>query len=106
MWARQNSGRVRGYPTIEPFERLRGSTVPEPLVTDSQAMYVDALVADLSLAYPREAEALALTHVDGLPLTKVAARLRCARTRSHELLRAATMWIEGRMAADPPTWMD
>lgn len=105
LWARTNSGSVKGYPHIDTVARLRGSTVPEPLITDAQASLIDGLVGQLHLEHPREAASLALRHVHRLPLAKVAGELRCSRSAAHSLVRAGTMWLDGRLSVELPEWM-
>lgn len=102
QWGRwAATGRPRlGYPSATPFRRLLGSTVASAQIDDSTACWVDALVGELAVEHPREAAALALTHVCGFSSRKVAGHLSCSQRAALALLERAEFWVEGRMTSN------
>lgn len=99
-WAYHRRGVKLDYPGVESVARMRGSSVPEPCLTDQEGMLLDGLVSELRARYPEEGEAVALYYLVDRRHYKIAQLMRAIpRKRVSRLLNAGIMWLDGRLKA-------
>lgn len=98
-WAAAGRERL-GFPSMSPFRRLLGSTVPSAQIDDETGCWVDSLVSELSVDHPKEAAALALVYVCGFSQRRVAGNLNCSQKSAQSLVERAEFWIEGRVGGN------
>jgi len=97
-WAYVNRGLSLNYSSIEPFERMRSSSPPEPLITDSEAIVVDEAVSALRVARPREGDTLALYYIGGKTYRGLGREVGRHHAVIASLVDSGKMWVEGRIA--------
>ena len=92
-WHREGSGNI-GFPSRTAFDRLRGSSVPTPNITDDVAMIVDGAVSRLRLRNPDQALVLTEYYLKGKSLGVIARKARSSRQTMAMTLRRAETAIE------------
>lgn len=92
-WARKNPDEALGYPGEEPFSRLRGSTVPEPLIDDTQAERIDGAVALLGIDSPMEGRIVCGYYYSRWSVKAMAGALGRDRRNISTMLRSGESWI-------------
>lgn len=99
-WTYHRRGLKLDYPGVESFARMRGSSVPEPCLTDQEGLLLDGLVSELRARYPEEGEAVVLYYLVDRRHYKIAGLMRgIARKRVGRLIHAGIMWLDGRLKA-------
>lgn len=101
IWKRSGDDRL-GYPSITPFERMRGSSVRSAQIDDIDGCMVDRFVTDLRESFPREGTAIQLYFLDGRKQEEVAKRMRCSRKLAATLIKGGVMYVEGRLQVSLP----
>lgn len=91
-WTRADSG--IGYPSRTPFDRLRGSSIPEAHITDDVAIRVDAAIGRLRQRCPDQAAVLVEYYLDRRTLAKIARRRRINRHQAALVLRQAETAVD------------
>lgn len=102
-WAYVNRGLSLYYPSIEPFERMRGAGLPEPVIDDVDAMTVDFIVSQLKAIRPAEHEAVVLHYLAGLSYRRIAKRKKKHHRDISDLVQGGKMWIEGAIQGGAPS---
>jgi len=96
-WSRINPSPSLRLPSITPYRRLLGSTLPSPVISDEMAMQVDGAVARLVQRDSETGHALVLYYFNGGNVSGVARNLRKPRWRVDVLIRAGTSWLDGAL---------
>ncbi len=96
-WAQVNPGVSLGYPTVTPFRRLLGSTVPPPLISDDEATVIDSAVARLCRRDGEMGRAVVLYYFGGGNVSWVARTMQVHRKRADMLVQSGTAWIDGTL---------
>lgn len=101
-WARAGNGLSLYYPSTEPYERLRGSSLPSASLTDDEGAIVDAVVTELVKAHKAEGDAVALFYLVTQNYARLEKLMRehghaVDRRRMSDLIRAGVMWLDGRI---------
>lgn len=96
-WAMQGRGVVRGYPGIEPYTRLLGSTVPEVMIDDEVGIRFDRLMADLCEVHPDVGTALSLRYLLHKSNRSLGRQLGIDHRKAGDLVRSGVMWLDGRL---------
>lgn len=86
-WHRADKG--IGYPSRATWERLRGSSIPEPHITDDLAVRVDGAVARLRVRCPDQAEVLTQYYLARRSLSRIARTLKQDRRAAAATLKSA-----------------
>lgn len=97
-WAHTGRGLALNFPSIQPFTRLLGSSIPEPTISDDEALALDRLVCELLEDYPAEGEVVALFYLRCFSSYRsLAKHLEVTDKRVAYLMRSGLMWIDGRL---------
>ena len=92
-WAKDNNG--LGYPSIEPYERMRASQSAGPQITDDEAMVIDRAVAELIAAKPREGDALARYYLYRPTYRELGRQLRKHHAVVAQWVDSGRSWVDG-----------
>lgn len=95
-WAYKGRGVVAQYPSIEPFTKLLGSTVPEPMIDDSTGEKIDRVICELMDDYRQYGEAVAIFYLNPSSYAELGKKMKCDRKRAASYLDSGKMWIDGR----------
>lgn len=95
QWARQGRGIYLGFPPETPFQRLRGSTVKNPLLNDVVAGEIDRAVSTLVARLPQAGEAVVLSYLCRKPLCQIARKLKVNRHQAAQLVRIGEGYVSG-----------
>lgn len=95
-WARRDPDLLRlRYSGIQPFTRqVTRSSLRAPVITDEEAMAVDAALAALGQRDKEAATATALYYSSSSNLSQVARMLGVNRNRADVLVSTGTAWID------------
>lgn len=93
-----------GYPSIQPFRQLLGSSVKGITITDDEALLIDATVARLKKRDPEMGKIVVtyyLSSAGGMGVVKLAQHLKMPEKRVRILLEAGTAWVDGALDLNP-----
>lgn len=102
-WAYSRRGLPLDYPGITAFTRLRGNSLPEPNISDTEGLQVDRAVCGLLDAHPAEGEAVALYFLVTPSYRGVGKLLRDEHGRPvhhrvvGDMVRGGLMWIDATL---------
>lgn len=101
-WAYVNRGLTIYYPGIEPCEKMRGSSLPEPIITDVEALAVDAAISQLKPLRPAEYEAIVFHYLAGYSYRQIAKKKRTHHRHIADMVQGGKMWVEGALRGGAP----
>lgn len=95
-WARREPDLVRmRYRSIQPYtQKITRSSLRAPVISDDEAMAVDAALAHLGQRDKEAAQATALYFSCNNNLSQVARILGVTRSRADVLVNAGTAWVD------------
>ena len=99
QWARVNPDFALGYPDATPFRRLLGSTVSSPLISDDDAMAIDAVVAKSQRHHPEMGKAVALYYLGTCSVSRVAKAMSIYHSKADSLVKSGTAWLDAALGA-------
>lgn len=95
QWARWSKiNHSVGYPSVQPFTKLLGNTLPSPVINDNQALEIDNAVTMLTNRDKEMGHAVILYYFSGNNLSKAARVLNIDRHRANVLVKSGTAWID------------
>lgn len=86
-----------GYPSVQSFRRLAGSSVRSALITDEEASKVDSLVAKLKQRDPEMGKAVISYYLSGCNRAFVARVHGWPAQRTRVLIDAGTAWLDAAL---------
>ena len=99
QWSRSGQG-FRYVSSATLIYRLnRGSTVPEPSITDEWAVTIDSTVAALTLADRQQGLAVQLYYLERHNIRTLGEALGVSHNKAHLLLNNGIAWIAGCLSA-------
>jgi len=96
-WSRINPGPALKLPSVTPYRRLLGSTLPSPVISDDAAMQIDSVVARLVQRDSETGKAIILYYCSSGNISDVARRLGQPRRKIDILIKAGTSWLDGAL---------
>lgn len=95
IWANAGAHPRHGYPTIEPYERMRATSGVGCAITDSEAALVDRIVSGMHTAHKNQQVVLVMYYKDGWSYRRIAKEIGTNTRRVSDLLNGGRMWVDG-----------
>lgn len=93
-----------GYPCIQPFRQLLGSSVKSLSITDEQALRIDATLAKLKKRDYEMGRVVITYYLSGTPVTKLADLLDMPLAKTRTLLQSGIAWIDAALEFNTPDY--
>lgn len=97
MWAYENRGLSIGYPSIEPFTRMRPRSAKGLVIDDDEGRSMDRIVSLLKVSDHREHEALARVYLAGQSYRVAAKEMGLNHNQVSNLVQGGKRYIEGML---------
>ncbi|NIB43792.1 hypothetical protein HBA55_29590 [Pseudomaricurvus alkylphenolicus] len=98
QWSRWLGGRLdTEFNSGDALQRLRGSAVPCPIITDHDALIVDGVLAQLKFQDREMYDIVTTYHRECSNITKLARRLGQPRQRVNVLYESGIAWVGAKI---------
>jgi hypothetical protein len=95
-WCRAGTGNL-GYPRMEPWRRLLGSTVKNVMIGDDIATLVDQAVLALRKEHRLMGFAVSKYYLDNCTELCIAQKMKITRHQAKQLITAGTAWVDANL---------